>query len=42
MGRIFAAGGIVMWPLLVFSLVAIALIVERLIFGFASIVGNAK
>jgi len=34
MGRIFAAGGIVMWPLLVFSLVAIALSVERLIFWF--------
>lgn len=34
MGRIFAAGGIVMWPLLVFSLVAIALIIERLIFWF--------
>jgi len=32
MGRIFAAGGIVMGPLLVFSLVAIALIIERLIF----------
>lgn len=34
MGRIFAAGGIVMWPLLVFSLVAIALIIERLVFWF--------
>lgn len=34
MERIFAAGGIVMWPLLVFSLVAIALIIERLIFWF--------
>lgn len=32
MGSIFAAGGIVMWPLLLFSIVAIALIVERLIF----------
>jgi biopolymer transport protein ExbB len=32
MGSIFAAGGIVMWPLLGFSLVAIALIIERLIF----------
>ncbi|MEM6425278.1 MAG: MotA/TolQ/ExbB proton channel family protein [Cyanobacteria bacterium P01_H01_bin.119] len=32
MGRIFAAGGIVMWPLLVFSLVAIALVIERLVF----------
>ncbi|NEQ42334.1 MAG: MotA/TolQ/ExbB proton channel family protein [Leptolyngbya sp. SIOISBB] len=34
MGRIFAAGGIVMWPLLLFSLVAIALIIERLVFWF--------
>lgn len=34
MGRIFAAGGIVMWPLLIFSLVAIALILERLVFWF--------
>ncbi len=32
MGTIFAAGGIVMWPLLVFSILAIALIIERLIF----------
>jgi len=32
MGSIFAAGGIVMWPLLLFSIVAIALIIERLIF----------
>ena len=32
MGRIFAAGGIVMWPLLLFSLVAIALVIERSIF----------
>lgn len=32
MGSIFAAGGIVMWPLLGFSLVAIALIIERFIF----------
>lgn len=32
MGSIFAAGGIVMWPLLVSSLVAIALIIERLMF----------
>lgn len=32
MGSIFAAGGIVMWPLLAFSLVAIALIIERIIF----------
>ncbi len=28
----FAAGGVVMWPLLVFSIVAIALILERIIF----------
>jgi biopolymer transport protein ExbB len=34
MGRVFAAGGIVMGPLLVFSLVAIALIIERLVFWF--------
>lgn len=34
MGRIFAAGGIVMGPLLVFSLLAIALIIERLVFWF--------
>ncbi|NJL47960.1 MAG: MotA/TolQ/ExbB proton channel family protein [Leptolyngbyaceae cyanobacterium SM2_5_2] len=32
MGTIFAAGGIVMWPLLGFSILAIALIVERLTF----------
>ena len=32
MGSILAAGGIVMWPLLLFSIVAIALIIERLIF----------
>jgi biopolymer transport protein ExbB len=32
MGSIFAAGGIVMGPLLGFSLVAIALIIERLMF----------
>ncbi|MEM6839524.1 MAG: MotA/TolQ/ExbB proton channel family protein [Cyanobacteria bacterium P01_C01_bin.120] len=32
MGSIFAAGGIVMWPLLLFSIAAIALIIERLIF----------
>mgnify|MGYP000296991627 CR=1 FL=1 len=30
--NILAAGGIVMWPLLLFSIVAIALIVERLAF----------
>lgn len=28
----FASGGVVMWPLLIFSIVAIALILERLIF----------
>lgn len=28
----FAAGGVVMWPLLVFSILAIALILERIIF----------
>ena len=32
MERIFAAGGIVMWPLLTFSILAIALIIERLVF----------
>jgi biopolymer transport protein ExbB/TolQ len=32
MGTIFAAGGIVMWPLLGFSILAIALVVERLLF----------
>lgn len=32
MRSIFAAGGIVMWPLLAFSLVAIALIIERMVF----------
>jgi biopolymer transport protein ExbB len=32
MSSIFAAGGIVMWPLLVFSIIAIALIIERSIF----------
>lgn len=30
--NLFAAGGIVMWPLLLFSVVAIALAVERLLF----------
>lgn len=33
-GNWFAAGGEVMWPLLGFSILAIALIVERLIFWF--------
>lgn len=32
--NLFAAGGVVMWPLLGFSIVAIALIAERLIFWF--------
>ncbi|MBE9080515.1 MotA/TolQ/ExbB proton channel family protein [Romeria aff. gracilis LEGE 07310] len=32
MENIFVAGGIVMWPLLAFSIIAIALIIERLIF----------
>jgi biopolymer transport protein ExbB len=32
--RLFLAGGIVMWPLLGFSIVAIALIAERLVFWF--------
>ncbi|NCJ08428.1 MotA/TolQ/ExbB proton channel family protein [Synechococcales cyanobacterium C] len=32
MAEIFASGGIVMWPLLGFSIIAIALIVERSIF----------
>ncbi|MBF2035509.1 MAG: MotA/TolQ/ExbB proton channel family protein [Leptolyngbyaceae cyanobacterium T60_A2020_046] len=32
MASLFAAGGIVMWPLLVLSLLAIALIIERLTF----------
>jgi biopolymer transport protein ExbB len=30
--RLFSAGGVVMWPLLGFSILAIALIIERLIF----------
>jgi biopolymer transport protein ExbB len=34
MGTIFAAGGIVMWPLLGFSILAIALIIERSVFWF--------
>ena len=32
--NLFAAGGVVMWPLLVFSVLAIALIIERLVFWF--------
>lgn len=34
MGTVFAAGGIVMWPLLGFSILAIALIIERTLFWF--------
>ena len=34
MDTIFAAGGIVMWPLLGFSILAIALVVERALFWF--------
>lgn len=34
MGTMFAAGGIVMWPLLGFSILAIALIIERSLFWF--------
>ena len=30
--KLFSAGGIVMWPLLAFSLVSLALIIERLVF----------
>jgi biopolymer transport protein ExbB len=30
--NIFAAGGVVMWPLLAFSLLGVALIIERIIF----------
>ncbi len=32
LGKIFAAGGVVMWPLLAFSLVSLALIIERSVF----------
>lgn len=32
MGTIFAAGGIVMWPLLAFSILVVALVAERLVF----------
>ncbi|MFB2976522.1 MotA/TolQ/ExbB proton channel family protein [Microseira sp. BLCC-F43] len=32
--KLFSAGGIVMWPLLIFSVVAIALIFERIAFWF--------
>ena len=32
--KLFSAGGIVMWPLLIFSVVAIALITERIAFWF--------
>jgi biopolymer transport protein ExbB len=31
-GNLFAAGGVVLWPLLAFSILAVALILERLIF----------
>lgn len=34
LGQIFAAGGLVMWPLLGFSIVGLALITERCIFWF--------
>jgi biopolymer transport protein ExbB len=30
--QIFAAGGIVMWPLLIFSIVTLILTIERLVF----------
>ncbi|MEM9770444.1 MAG: MotA/TolQ/ExbB proton channel family protein [Cyanobacteria bacterium P01_D01_bin.73] len=30
--KLFAAGGVVMWPLLAFSLISLALIIERLVF----------
>lgn len=32
--NLFTAGGVVMWPLLAFSLLAVALIIERVIFWF--------
>ncbi|OCQ89808.1 biopolymer transporter ExbB [Nostoc sp. MBR 210] len=32
--NLFAAGGVVMWPLLGFSLLAVALIIERILFWF--------
>ena len=32
--KLFAAGGVVMWPLLAFSVLAIALIIERLAFWY--------
>ncbi|MFZ4666134.1 MAG: MotA/TolQ/ExbB proton channel family protein [Prochlorotrichaceae cyanobacterium] len=32
--NIFAAGGVVMWPLLAFSILSLALILERLLFWF--------
>ncbi|AKG20385.1 biopolymer transporter ExbB [Calothrix sp. 336/3] len=34
LNRLFSAGGVVMWPLLVFSVVAVALIVERISFWY--------
>jgi biopolymer transport protein ExbB len=30
--RLFTAGGVVMWPLLIFSIAALALIIERIVF----------
>jgi biopolymer transport protein ExbB len=32
MGNLFTAGGVVMWPLLGFSMLAVALIIERILF----------
>ncbi len=32
MGNLFTAGGVVMWPLLAFSMLAVALIIERILF----------
>lgn len=32
MNRVFTAGGVVMWPLIAFSVIAIALIIERIVF----------
>lgn len=31
-GNLFTAGGVVMWPLLAFSILAVALIIERIVF----------
>lgn len=41
-GNWFAAGGEVMWPLLGFSILAIALILERLIFWFKILKGTDR